>query len=166
MEAANCFEICLFDPINLSRTTGFTGAFYIIPPVAVLKYNISPSFGAFISLNSASLRFIATLYLLVISFIFGNLPCKCLLYLLLILKMMEELTYKPEDPSGHPNFELEEDFKSVEMLVELGNNEDDLKNIYYLKDKIFKLKFNAADIALFNQFKERYLKKSHSGIEG
>jgi hypothetical protein len=71
---------------------------------------------------------------------------------------MEELIYKPEKPSGHPNYELEEEFKSIEMLIERGENEDDIKNMYYLKDKILKKKFDKKDIALFKQFKDRYIK--------
>jgi hypothetical protein len=55
---------------------------------------------------------------------------------------------------------MEEDFKAVEMLVEMGTNDDDLKKIYYLKDKVLKKKFDAADIALFTQLKERYMKKT------
>lgn len=73
---------------------------------------------------------------------------------------MEELIYRPEDPGGHPNIEMEEDLKSIEMLIEMGNNEDDLKNLYKLKDKLFKKKFNAADIALLKQFKDRYQVRS------
>lgn len=71
---------------------------------------------------------------------------------------MNELIYKPEELIGHPNSGLEEDMRSIVMLIEMGNNEEDLKTIYRLKDKILIKKFDVTDSAIFNQLKDRYIK--------
>jgi hypothetical protein len=72
---------------------------------------------------------------------------------------MNELIYKSEELTGHPNSDIEEDMRSIVMVVEMGNNEEDLKNIYRLKDKILIKKFDFTDIAIWNQIKDRYYKK-------
>jgi hypothetical protein len=69
---------------------------------------------------------------------------------------MNELIYKPEELSGHPNSGMEEELKSIVMLVEMGNNEEDIKTIYCLKDKILIEKFDEADIVILNELKQRY----------
>lgn len=72
---------------------------------------------------------------------------------------MNELIYKPEELTGHPNFDIEEEMRSIVMVVEMLDNEEDLKNIYRLKDKILIKKFDFMDIAIWNQIKDRYYKK-------
>lgn len=71
-------------------------------------------------------------------------------------EIMNELIYKPEELTGHPNSGIEEEMRSIVMLVEMGNNEEDIKSIYCLNDKVLIKKFDLADIALLIEFKERY----------
>lgn len=75
---------------------------------------------------------------------------------------MNELIYKPEDKVDRPNPEFEADLKLLETFVEVGENNEDLKNINYLKEKLYSKKFDKADLALITQFKDRYLKKPNN----
>lgn len=79
---------------------------------------------------------------------------------------MEEMIYKTGSIPGHPNRELEDDLKTLEAFVEVGENGDDLRSINYLKDKLYTARFSDSDIALINQFKDRYMKKPNPADHG
>jgi hypothetical protein len=71
--------------------------------------------------------------------------------------MDEAIFNNPINIIEHPNLEFEETIKSLQSVIEIGNNNDDFTSLNHLNDKQFVEKFDIKDIDLFNQLKEKYL---------